>query len=112
MLGGISTSNGKLGITEVGILFGSKTMNMIAVQEPQGRELQQACQVGDQVPYRIGKMYKVICLLVMNSSAAQAFILAKSYDYLYWYWPGLWGAAYKIEQKGTLMNQEAKAGVL
>lgn len=82
MLGDILTSNRKLGITEVGILFGSKTMNIIAAREPQGRELQQACQVGNQMPCRIGKTYKVICLLVMNSSAAQAFILAKSYDYL------------------------------
>lgn len=83
MLGGISTSNRKLGIIiEVGILFGSKTMNMIAVWELQGRELQQECQVGDHMPCRIGKMCKVICLLVMNLSAAQAFILAKSYDYL------------------------------
>ena len=64
MLGGISTSNRKLGVIteEAEILFSSKTMNTAAVREPQGRELQQECQAGDQMAWGIGKAYEVICL--------------------------------------------------
>lgn len=114
MLGGISTSNRKLGVIteEVEILFSSKTMNTTAVWEPQGRELQQesakwgtrwlaglvkrmksfSCRLWIQVQLRLLYWLKV---MVICSGARLDFEVL----------------AYKIEKKRPLMNEEAKASV-
>lgn len=114
MLGSILTSNTKLGVItqEVEITYSSKTMNTTAVQEPQGRELQQESA-------KWGTRWLAGLVKHMKSFVFRLWIQVQL-RLLYWLkvmvicsGTGLdfEALAYKIEQKRPLMNEEAKAGV-
>lgn len=88
MSGGILSSNRKLGVitAEAAALFSSEAMSTTAVWEPQGRELLEGGAKRGQMACGIGKAYEVICLQVVNSSAAQDVKLAKIYSCLQPLW--------------------------